>query len=132
LKWQHNSSGDHTQATLPGGAKPTKLETTVDVEYPGIGRKTPFLDLTFGPVNVAKSEFGGYEASATLTNPTSEPMKNPRIGAVCLDSAGAIIGGGSAFPNLVPPSGQVLVKTNLLIVSGTPASCEMRGGAPLC
>jgi hypothetical protein len=53
-------------------------------------------------------------------------LKNVRVGIVCLDPTGRIIGGSSAYPDLVPPAGQVLIKADSIIVSGRPATCEMR------
>lgn len=120
-----------TQVDVPAGAKPTKLEATAQVAYPGIGPSGPFPDLPFGPVTVAKDEFGGFVASAELTNPTAEALNSPRIGVVCLDAAGAIIGGSSIFPDLVPPRGRVKVETLSLITTVQPVTCEMYAGAPL-
>ncbi len=119
-----------TQLEVPAGAKPSKVEATAQVKYPGIGPAEAFPELPVGPVKVGKSEFGGFEASATLTNPTAEPLNSPRIGVICLNAAKEIIGGSSIFPDLVPPNGKVKVETNSLIVSGQPASCEMYAGAP--
>ena len=120
-----------TQIDVPAGAKPATLEATAQVEYPGIGPTEPFPELPFGQVIVGKDEFGGFVAAATLTNTTAQPLNSPRIGVVCLDAAGAVIGGSSIFPELVPPNGKVKVETLSLIVTGQPASCEMYAGAPL-
>jgi hypothetical protein len=120
-----------TQVEVPAGSSPTSLEATAQVQYPGIGPTEPFPELPVGPVTVAKEGFGGYVASAVLSNPTADPLNSPRVGVICLNAAGAIIGGSSIFPDLVPPDGQVKVSTSSLIVSGEPASCEMYAGAPL-
>lgn len=120
-----------TQLEVPAGTVPSSLEATVQVEYPGIGSTEPFPELPLSPVTIARDEFGGWEASATLTNPTDQPLNGPRIGIICLDAAGQIIGGSSSFPDLVPPSGQVRVDSLFLTLSGDPAACEMYAGAPL-
>jgi hypothetical protein len=120
-----------TQVDIPRGTKPVKVEVTVQVDYPGIGPDTEFPELLFTPVKVVKSEYGGWEASSVLTNTTPEALNSPRIGVVCLNAAGDIIGGSSVFPDLVPPNGKTRVVTNSLIMGGKPAKCEMRAGAPL-
>jgi len=67
--------------------------------------------------------------SFELTNAQSTPVSNPRIGIACVDSAGAIIGGGSNYPELVPAGGRIKVDANV-IVSGEPSSCSVFTGAP--
>jgi hypothetical protein len=120
-----------TQVDVPKGRTPVKVDVAVSVEYPGIGPATAFPELQFGPVTVTKDPATGYAASAVLTNPTADALKSPRVGVVCLDGAGTIIGGSSIYPDLVPAHGQTRVKTTSLIVSGRPASCEMRGSPPV-
>lgn len=120
-----------TQVEVPRGSKPVKVETTVQVEYPGIGPDSAFPELPFSPVKIVRGEYGGWDASAVLTNTTPTALNSPRIGVVCLNAAGDIIGGTSEFPDLVPPNGKTRVVTNSLIISGKPAKCEMRAGAPL-
>jgi len=117
-----------TQVTIPAGTKPATLEATAQVEYPGIGSQDAFPEIPFGPVTVQAGQFGGYQAKAILHNPTSTALKSPRVGVVCYGPSGTVIGGTSEFPDLVPPSGDTLVATNNLEVSGRPTRCEMYAG----
>ncbi len=118
-----------TQVEVPTGAEPVSLEANLLIEADGIG--SPYPDIPVGPVTVSEDEFGGAQASFELTNPTDEPLQSPRVGIVCLDAAGVVIGGGSEFPDLVPAGGTVRVDTSFLTTTGIPASCEVYAGGPL-
>ena len=48
-----------------------------------------------------------------MKNTDTKPLKDLRIGVICKDRAGKVIGGGSDYPDLVPPSGE----------SGSASSC---------
>ncbi|MEE6295337.1 hypothetical protein [Georgenia wangjunii] len=52
------------------------------------------------PAPVTLEEYGNMQVR--LTNDTSEPWENVRIGIICRNADGAIVGGGHAYPDLVP------------------------------
>jgi hypothetical protein len=49
-------------------------------------------------------------------------LQSPRIGVICKGADGKVNGGGSDYPDLVPPSGQIVIDPNL-ITTGKPATC---------
>jgi hypothetical protein len=116
-----------TQLEVPSGTEAATVEASLVVEPDGIGSE--FQEIPTSPVTVTTDEFGQPTASFEVTNPTSEPL-SPRIGVICYDSAGEIVGGTSEFPE-VPPSGKARVDTLSLLVTGTPAECEAYAGGPL-
>lgn len=117
-----------TQVTLEPGKKAAKVEATLDVEAAGAFSDQPFPEMPTSVVKVAE-EYGAQEASFELTNPMSEAVKSPRIQLVCTDARDSIVGGGMAFPDLVPAGGKIKVDTNV-IVSGKPQECSAYVGAP--
>lgn len=118
-----------TQVEVPQGAVPAMLEANLLIEENGIGQDYP--EIPVDNVTVGQDEFGEPQVSFEITNPTSEPLQNPRIGVVCLNAAGDVIGGTSEFPTLVPANGTIRVDTLSLITSGQPAVCEVYAGGPL-
>ncbi len=118
-----------TQVEIPKGGKAAKVEATVDVSADGTFSDKPFAMETTKPT-FAKDEFGSGQVTFTLSNPYSSPIKSPRIGVACFDSAGKIIGGGSDFPELAPANGRVKVSVRTM-VTGTPAACDAHVGNPL-
>jgi hypothetical protein len=115
-----------TQVTVPAGKTPTTVVPTVSIDYPGIGPTTAVPAEPIDGVAVSANQAGTLEASGTLTNPTDQPLRNVRVGVVCLGADLGIIGGGSAAADLVPAHGKTKVTTTGLIVTGTPVGCEMR------
>lgn len=115
-----------TQVDAPAAGTVASVEATLSVEDLGGGADVQYPDLVLqpGPVTVGEDEFGGRTASGTLSNPSAETVDGARVGFVCLDAAGAVIGGGAAYPDLLPPSGEILVEATVL-TSADPASCEM-------
>jgi hypothetical protein len=115
-----------TQVTLPENAKPTRVDVTVNVEYPGIGPTTAEQPLKFDTAQITKDQYGDYfHVAATVTNPTAETITTARVGILCYNAAGDIIGGNSAYPELIPPNGRTKVDSTV-ITTGEPASCDMR------
>ena len=51
------------------------------------------------------------------------PHQSPGVRIICREAAGKINGSGFTFPDLLPPSGQVVVDDANLILSGKPVSC---------
>ena len=62
-----------------------------------------------------------------MNNPTDKSLKSPRVGVICLDAKDRVIGGGSSYPELIPPSGRVLTEV-ALIASGQIERCDAYAG----
>ncbi|WP_405064494.1 hypothetical protein OG474_23335 [Kribbella sp. NBC_01505] len=65
---------------------------------------------------------GTQPAKFTIKNPMDQLLQSPRIGVICKGTDGKVNGGGTDYPDLVPPSGQVVIDPNL-ITTGKPATC---------
>jgi hypothetical protein len=115
-----------TQVTAPKDQPVTRVEPTLKVSNhdPVVPAKFSNAVLQVGRVTIGQDALGGATAEAVLTNPSDEQLPGARVGVVCFDQQGAITGGGSAFPDLVPGRGQVKVSATLE-VSGTPDHCDM-------
>lgn len=111
-----------TQAEV-GKKKVAKVEATIDVSDPDdSGASKP--QFTTGPVKVAKERYGGgWGGSFEVINPSGEKLTDLRIGVVCYNKGGDIIGGTAVYPELVPANGKVKAETTVLITSGKPTSC---------
>jgi hypothetical protein len=104
-----------TQVDIPDRAKVAKVEATMEVsDHPNIDTE-PFPEITTGHVKVAKSEYGDLVGRVQVNNPIDKSLEAPRLGVICLDSKDRVIGGGSAYPELVPPAGKVLQEVTLII-----------------
>lgn len=125
-------NADHavgTQVDLGAGEKAAKIEATLDVEASGAFSDEPFPKMPTSPVVVAKGEYGNVVASFELSNPLAVAIKNPRVGVVCRDKGGAIVGGTSTYPELVPSHGKIKVDADVT-TTGMPSACEVYVGAP--
>jgi hypothetical protein len=112
-----------TQVDIPDGGKVDKVEATMEVsDHPNVDTE-PFPEITTGKVKVAKSEYGDLVGRVQVNNPTDKSLQAPRLGVICLDSKDRVIGGGSAYPELVPPAGKVLQEVTL-ITSGKIQRCD--------
>lgn len=54
------------------------------------------------PSQIEQGASGGYEASFEFTNETETDLDGLRVGVVCYDEAGSIIGGDATYPSLAP------------------------------
>ena len=64
-------------------------------------------------------------ASAGLrarTRADHEAVESARVGVICYNAGGDIIGGGSDYPNLWPANGEIVVEASIT-TSGKPAKC---------
>lgn len=118
-----------TQISLDKGAKAAKVEATLDVKAAGAFSDQPFPRISTSNYKIGKGELGDIRVTFELSNPLSQALKAPRIGIVCRNSGGAIIGGGNSFPELVPAKGRIKVDAGIL-VSATPTKCSAFVGAP--
>jgi hypothetical protein len=111
-----------TQLDLKPQEKAASVKATLLVEDKGAFSDEPFPAIKTSLVKIGKDEFGGVSASFDVTDPTDQPLKNPRIGIICYNAKKQIIGGSSEFPDLVPASDKYHVDSTVN-VTGTPASC---------
>jgi hypothetical protein len=118
-----------TQTEVPKGSKVATVEATLLIEDSGIFSSEPFPEMKTTPVKFVPDQYGGVTANFELSNPTNKPVQSPRLGIICYDAAKKIIGGGSDFPELVPPAGKVAVEGSIL-TTGKPASCKVFTSAP--
>ena len=110
-----------TQIDVTDRPKVAKVEATL-----GLDNKTSMDDqpnLPVGTVKLKEKEYEGTQAVFEVKNPGSAAQKSARIGIVCFNKAGKIIGGGSDYPDLIPAKGRVLVEASVM-TSGKPAKCE--------
>lgn len=119
-----------TQITLSPGQLASSVEVTLDVQPQGAFSDTPFPSLPVTDVTVGSSQYGGQEASFELTNPLDIPLRSPRVQVVCMTASGEIIGGGSDYPELVPPTGTVRIDAHVLL-SGDADGCTVYAGPPI-
>jgi len=103
--------------------KVAKVEATISVSDPDNSQQA-LAQYTTGPVKVTEDEFGGYQGSFDVLNPSAEKLTDLRIGVACYNKAGDIIGGTSVYPELVPANGKIKAETSSLTVSGKPNSCK--------
>jgi hypothetical protein len=116
-----------TQMDVPKGTKIATVEATMLIEDSGTFSSEPAPEMKTTQVKVVADQYGGVTANFELSNPTDKPVKDPRLGVICYDTANKIIGGGSDFPTLVPPSGKVAVEATIL-TTGKPSSCKVFTG----
>jgi hypothetical protein len=116
-----------TQADVKSNEKAAKVKATLLVEDAGVFSGKPFPKIPTGPVHISKGEYGDTTGTFEISNPTTAPLKDARIGVICYDAKHNVIGGSSEFPDLVPPSGKIRVESTLNTL-GTPAKCDAYAG----
>lgn len=117
-----------TQVSLAPGETAAEVDAALDVEASGAFSDKPFPEMPTSPVKFTE-EYGSHTASFELSNTLEIALKNPRVSLLCRDDAGSIMGGGSAYPELVSAQGTVKVDVNLL-ASEEPEDCTVFVGAP--
>jgi len=99
--------------------KVASVEATASIsDYGTSGEDYPDLG-TYETSEIAKD---GYTAKFRLTNPTDETVESARIGVVCYNDRGDVIGGGSDYPELWPAGGEIVVDASIT-TTGKPAKC---------
>lgn len=112
-----------TQVDLQPGQKADSVEATLLVEDDGIGPNEPQPKLPAVDAKFAKDEYGGQVARYKVQNSSNKPLKDLRIGVICKNKKGNVNGGGVEFPELVPPSGEIALDTDVT-TSGNTESCK--------
>lgn len=105
-----------TQVEIPNGQRAASVKATLAIsEYGTSGQPLPTIE----PIDFSAES---RDATFVVENPSSENWEDLRIGVVCRDGSGSVVGGGVAYPNLVPAGSESMIDT-FLISSGFPASC---------
>jgi hypothetical protein len=113
-----------TQVEAPKHVKVASVEATLDVEDAGAFDDEVSDNLDSYDAVIAKGEYGGWSATYHVKNPTDQAMKGTALQEICMNTKGDIIGGTSEYPDLIPPSGEIVVKSDNLYLSEKPASCK--------
>lgn len=116
-----------TQVEVPDKKKVAKVEATLAVGDETGGSTDDAPEIKTGKVKVVKDEYGSTVGRFEVYNSTKKALKDVRVGVICYDTKDRVNGGGSTYPDLVPPSGKVLAETDL-IVSGKTDRCEAYAG----
>lgn len=120
-----------TQADLDSGrVKVASVEATLDIKDYGRDA-SPVAQFTTGEIQLTEDKYskGYFRARFDVINPDDTVLKDARIGVICYDKNGVIVGGSSVYPDLVPAKGKIRAETTGLIVSTKPASCKAFPGA---
>lgn len=101
-----------------------KVEATLLVEDDGIFDENEDVIESADAKSITPMEYapGQFETRFEIVNPTSEPLQDMLVQAVCWGADGKINGGGIDAPSLIPPSGKI-VSQPYIIVSGKPQRC---------
>lgn len=113
-----------TQVDVGPRVRVGSVEPTLLIEDEGAFEETEADLGKFGATSIQSDQYdkSTWHAKFTIENATDEVQKSPRIGIICHGKDGKINGGGSEFPELVPPSGQIVLDP-YLITSGKPKTC---------
>lgn len=90
-------------------------------DYGGGGASRPPLPV-LDATEITEARYGGYEASFGYTNETEEDLASIRVGVVCYDVAGTIIGGTSTYPDAA--AGRTVRIDADVDTATMPASCK--------
>lgn len=104
------------------GLEVAEVDVSASLSDYGLGGETVDPLETAEARELRPGEFGGTTAVFEVANPTDTDLDGARIGIVCRDSAGAINGGTSEYPNLIAAGKTVLVESDVA-TSGEAASC---------
>lgn len=75
-------------------------------------------------LEVKKDQYGGVTAAFEYTNETDANLEDMRVGVVCRDAAGTIVGGESTYPDLVAAGQTIRLDVDIYNVTGVPDSCK--------
>lgn len=113
-----------TQVDVGQGVQVASLQPTLLVKDEGTFEETKTDLGTFKADSITVDQYVKtlWHAKFTIKNATAEALQSPRIGVICKGADGKVNGGGSDHPDLVPPSGQVVIDPQL-ITTGKPTTC---------
>lgn len=113
-----------TQVEAPKGGTVVRIQPSLGVR--SASRQPTFTDvlLGVGSVTLGTNSLNQLTAKAILTNPSQQQVPGARVGIACFDDQSNVIGGGSTFPKILPPGGQIMAASDI-IISQQPARCEM-------
>jgi hypothetical protein len=103
-------------------AKVFKIEPSVSISDYGAAEAKPPLPI-LKSTEVKKTRYDGTTASFAFKNTTDNDLKDLRVGVVCYNKAGDIIGGQSTYQSLAPARKTIRVDSNVT-KSGTPRLCK--------
>lgn len=107
------------------GNKRTKVvrsEATLKVEDQGAFEEGTAAALPVVEGVIVKDQYNGWVAKFELGNATDQPLNGLRVGVICRNDAGKVIGGASEYPDLIAAGSKVLVEADVT-TSGKPATC---------
>lgn len=119
------------QVAVRPGIEVASVNARMTVKYTGSLAGAYFPALTVSNMKVVKAASGSWTMQFDVANPTARPVQSPRIGVICFNGKGKIIGGASDYPARVPAKGKTAVRPAGAIVSGKPAKCEAYVGPPM-
>jgi hypothetical protein len=103
-------------------AKVSKIEPSVSISDYGAAEPKPPLPI-LKSTEVKKTKYEGTTTSFAFKNTTDSDLKSLRVGVVCYNKGGNIIGGQSTYPNLSPAGKTIRIDSNVT-TSSTPRSCK--------
>jgi hypothetical protein len=116
-----------TQVDLSSSnTKAAKVEATL-VLGDNAGQASDEFPVTATPTKIGKNDYSDTVATFQLVNAGAAPVRNARVGVVCLNKAGEIIGGTSEYPDVIPAKGRIRVDA-AVITTTVPATCEVYPG----
>ena len=116
-----------TQVALEPGQKASKVEATLDVEAEGTFSDQPFPEMPVSDLRIS-GQTPYPKVTFVVSDPLAVPVKDARIEVACTGESGSIVGGGSAFPDLIPANGKIKVDAHV-IASSKPKDCTVFVGA---
>ncbi|CAJ1506368.1 serine/threonine-protein kinase [[Mycobacterium] kokjensenii] len=100
------------------------IESSISIsDYSDRRKARPELPM-LNAESITKNATGKWTPVFTFTNSTAEDLVDLRIGVVCYDATGSIIGGGSEYPKLVAAGKSIRIEPNRIVTSGEPTSCK--------
>jgi hypothetical protein len=104
-------------------ARATKIEASASISDYGMRGEEKAPLPTLNSAEVKMGEYGGRTASFAFKNTTKDALKGIRVGIVCYNKAGSIIGGSSEYPSLAAPGATIRIDSDVT-TSGMPANCK--------
>lgn len=104
------------------GVEVAEVDVSISLSDYGLAGDTVEPLETVEAREIRAGEFGTTTAVFEVINPTESDLDGARIGIVCRDADGVIMGGTSEYPHLIAAGGSALVESDVA-TSGEPVSC---------